>query len=131
MEPENASKIANETATLTIEIAKDFMSFMQAVDRRAERAFYRLLSEEFHYGSNASYLAGDEVNLISAMKHRDFFAAMNEKGRALLASMGKVRGVFLLVIDADFNYELKFEWNDLQRWKITKLDGGTGVPAGL
>ena len=41
-------------------------------------------------------------------------------------------GVFLLVAEAgSYNYEIKYEFKNMKRWVITKLDGGTGIPEGL
>ncbi|QND84421.1 Uncharacterized protein ChrSV_2194 [Chromobacterium vaccinii] len=53
---------------------------------------------------------------------------MNDLGATLFKELGKSQGVFLLTIDAEFNYDINFEWKDLHRWEITKLDGGTGLP---
>ncbi|MEC4594383.1 MULTISPECIES: hypothetical protein [Nitrospirillum] len=55
---------------------------------------------------------------------------MNETGAALLRALGKETGVFLLTVDTGAQYDIRFDWDDLDRWRITKLDGGTGLPAG-
>ncbi|WP_197664926.1 hypothetical protein [Acinetobacter venetianus] len=53
------------------------------------------------------------------------------KGQELLAAFDKTKGIFLLVIDSNFDYEINFEYHDINRWKISKLAGGTGVPEGI
>ncbi|POZ61867.1 hypothetical protein C2I19_11420 [Chromobacterium alticapitis] len=93
-----------------------------------EKAFYRFRAEEARYGSNASYIIGTDVFLVGALKQAVFYSRMNDFGAMLLKELGKSQGVFLLTIDAEFNYDIKFEWSDLHRWEITKLDGGTGLP---
>lgn len=35
------------------------------------------------------------------------------------------------MVDSSFEYEIKFEYEDMNRWRISKFDGGTGIPAGL
>jgi hypothetical protein len=69
--------------------------------------------------------------LISAIKYGVFYDSMNAKGATLFSLMEKAKGVFVLVADSDSNYDMKFEWKDLHRWEITKMNGGTGVPHGL
>ncbi|MGD7195583.1 hypothetical protein [Ralstonia pseudosolanacearum] len=56
---------------------------------------------------------------------------MNARGVELLEDLGKSRGVFVIIIDYEFNYDFKFEWDDLSRWEIAKLYGGTGLPSGI
>ena len=55
---------------------------------------------------------------------------MNAMGCALLSSMNKSRGLFLLEVGNQDDYNIKFEFEDLDRWKISKLNGGSGVPDG-
>ena len=52
-------------------------------------------------------------------------------GQDLLAALGKTDGVFLLVTDFNFDYEIKFEYQNMNRWRIGKFAGGTGVPEGV
>ncbi|GAB7126174.1 hypothetical protein JCM19000A_06810 [Silvimonas sp. JCM 19000] len=69
--------------------------------------------------------------LLTSSSTKFFFHPIAKKGQDLLAAPGKAEGVFLLVIDSNFDYEIKFEYEDLDRWKISKLGGGTGVPVGI
>nr|EIT1518104.1 hypothetical protein [Acinetobacter baumannii] len=71
------------------------------------------------------------VEIIDVLKYKDFFQPVNMNGQELLAALGKIKGVFLLVIDANFDYEINFEYQDMNRWKISKLAGGTGVSEGI
>ena len=61
----------------------------------------------------------------------DFFNAATAKGKEVLAAIGKSEGLFLLIADSNFDYEIKFEYSDMDKWRISKMKGGTGVPAGL
>ena len=113
---------------VVIELAKRFIEFMRNLAPDWTKAFYRFRAEEERYGSNASYAVGSNVFLVAALKQAAFYDRMNALGATLLKDLGKSQGVFLLTIDAEFNYDIKFEWSDLHRWEITKLDGGTGLP---
>lgn len=122
----------NDETTLTIiELAKEFIGIVRKIEPGWTKAYYRFRSEGFRFGSKSSYVVGSTAMLISAMKHAKFYESMNEKGVKLLSLMGKEKGVFVLVVDSSFKYDVKFEWEDLQRWEITKMNGGTGVPDGL
>jgi len=46
-------------------------------------------------------------------------------------SLGQDTGVFVLTVRANCDFNIQYEWDDLTRWKITKLEGGTGLPEGL
>jgi hypothetical protein len=115
-------------------LAKEFMTAMLRIDPDWERAYWRFESSAKEYGSNASYVAASEVSLISALDESDLFDELNALGRELwqAESLGEKRFlVCLLIITADFDYEIKFEWEHADRWWITKLDGKSGLPEGI
>jgi hypothetical protein len=70
------------------------------------------------------------VHLISPVG-TDFFLRLNDKTMSLFRAVAQDRGVLLLIIDASLKFDGKFEWIDLNAWRITKLNGGSGRPAGL
>ncbi|RKP52535.1 hypothetical protein [Trinickia fusca] len=122
----------NEVATaIVIELAKEFIGLMRELEPKWSKAYYRFRSEGARYGSNASYVSDSNVSLIGALKWGDFYERMNEHGAKLLETLGKTQGVFLLTVDAEFNYDVQFDWEDLRRWEITKLNGETGLPRGI
>jgi len=65
------------------------------------------------------------------LKWAGFYERMNTYGANLLDILGKTQGVFLLTIDSGLNYDIKFEWQNLNRWEITKLNKETGLPQGI
>src|SRR3954467_6072382 len=103
----------DETTPLIVEIAKEFIGLLQVIAPAWERGFFRFQSEPDNYGSNASYAAGEEVVLIGTIRNNIFFDRENEMGRKLIESFGKTRGLFLLSVDSNFDYSIKFEWEDL------------------
>jgi len=51
--------------------------------------------------------------------------------RAETRSAEKAFKVCLLIVDANLNYEVKFEYEDPEKWAMTKMNGGSGVPVGI
>ena len=37
----------------------------------------------------------------------------------------------LLVVDSSLDYRVNFEFEDMTKWKITKMDGGSGITEGI
>jgi hypothetical protein len=119
---------------LVIALAKEFIAAMQRINPSWERAYWRFVCAYDQYGSNASYIVSSGVTLISAMNESQLFDALNDLGRQLWNSEGDPSRKFcvcLLVVSSDFDYEIKFEQHDRSKWRITKLDGRTGIPEGL
>ena len=121
----------DDTTAFVVEIAKTFIAMLQVTAPKWEKGFFRFKSEDDNYGSNASYVIGNEAFLVGALRNGVFFDRANRIGRNLIESFGRTRGMFLLIAENNFDYKIEFEWDDLDRWEITKLDGGTGIPAGL
>lgn len=119
------------TSTMVVGLVKSLVEQVRRLDEGWSRAFYRFIWEELRYGANASFEADSNVQLINAVKCGPFYDEMNEKGRLLANALGKPRGLFLIVVTKQLDYEIKFEWADMGRWKISKLDGQTGIPQGL
>lgn len=124
-------KNASETV---INLTKEFITLVERVEPGWTRAFWRFESEDARYGSNASYESPSGIFLIGAIKQGAAYERMNELGRQLWDAEPDAKKRFcvcLLVVDSAFNYELKFERQDIRKWKITKMDGASGLPAGL
>ncbi|MCC4590167.1 hypothetical protein LL974_03335 [Xanthomonas campestris pv. cannae] len=123
--------IASETTPLIIGLAKDFISVVSKVDPAWDFGYFRFSLQDSYSESKASCAYKSGVEIIDVLKFKYFFHEANAKGREILSSMGKSEGVFLLVIDSKFNYEIKFEYTDMDKWRISKIGGGTGIPVGL
>lgn len=118
-------------SAVVVELAKNLIAFMRDLDPSWKNAYFRFSSEGFKYGSNGSYAVGSRVSLIDPFESGDFFSRMNSLSLELLKLLGKETGVLLLSADSTFNYEMKYEFQDMGRWRITKMNGGTGLPEGL
>ena len=120
-----------EASAAVVELSSDFVAMLRKTEPNWEKGYFRFCHEGSVYGSNASYVSESEAMLIDPFDHGEAFRSMNEKSVKLLELLGKNQGLFLLLIDSQLNFNIKFEFNDLKRWRITKLDGGTGIPEGI
>lgn len=118
---------------LVVEMAKFFIAAMQATSKNWRQAFYRLeVSSELH-SSSGSFITSHEVQVMDVFVFDSLFEKLEPLGLEL-AERTKPKGqplcVFLLSINSDFDYTIDFEWTDKDRWRISKMDGGTGLPEG-
>ncbi|MDF3196601.1 hypothetical protein [Pseudomonas sp. 1928-m] len=123
-----------ETSELVIEFAKTLINAMLSITPDWQRAFFRFEVSENHYGSNGSYTTSNAVRLFDPFKYEEIFDSANKIGnklRQLTPKDGQQFCVCLLVVDSEFNYEVKYEYQDRYKWQISKLDGGSGIPVGL
>lgn len=121
----------DEQSVIVIELAKEFMELIRQIEPAWRKAYFRFSSDGARRGSNGSYASDSEVTLIDPFKHNKFFKSMNEKSIRLFSLLGKEHAVLLLTVDSNFDYDIKFEYANLDRWKISKVDGGTGIPEGI
>ena len=116
---------------IIVDIAKRFIELLRQLEPKWKKGYLRFRFDPGQYGSNASYENDSKVLLIDAMKNNQFYVSVNKKGAELMKDLGNPQGVFLLVVDSTFKYKYHFEYEDLERWKISKMDGATGVPVGI
>ena len=120
-----------EASALVVELAGEFIGLLRNMGTNWEKAYLRFCHEGLVYGSNASYVCGSEATIVDAFELRAEFKNMNTKAVRLLESLGKKQGLLLLIVDSQMKYDILFEFEDLKRWRITKLDGATGIPEGI
>lgn len=129
-----AKSMDDRAPTLTLEIAKIVMTTMQEHFPGWQQAFIRFQASESHHGSNGSYVTPDGVFLFDPFKFNNLFIQVNGLGlelREALTNENKKFCVFLLSVDAAFDFNFKYEWKDAGKWKITKVNGASGIPAGV
>lgn len=124
----------DEASRLTIELAKALIREMQAMQTPWKTAFLRASFEDGVDTYKGSVVLDDGVQLLDVFKHKLFFASVREivpRLREASASGGTQFCVALLIVDSKFDYEVKYEYADPDRWGISKMHGGTGLPVGL
>jgi hypothetical protein len=121
----------HEATPLVIGIAKDFISLVREIEPKWQKAYLRFVSRDSVAQAKGSYTHEAGTEIINVMKHKGFFHSVTKKGQELLAALGKDEGLFLLVSDSSFKYDIMFEYQNLKRWEINKLAGNSGVPEGI
>jgi hypothetical protein len=123
--------ITEETTPLIVDLAKSFISLVRGIAPDWSKGYLRFCSQNSVSESKASYVHKSGVEIIDVLKFKDFFQEATIKGQELLATIGKSEGLFVLIVDSNLEYEIKFEYSDMGRWRISKMKGGTGIPEGL
>lgn len=123
--------MSDPKSALIIELAEELMEMVRKIAPAWQKAYFRYYSDEIKFGSNGSYVVDSQVLLIDPFAQNPFFRSMNEKSGQLLGMLDKKSAVLLLEADSESNYDIKFEYENFNRWKITKIGGATGVPEGV
>ena len=117
---------------LIVELARLLIREMQALGKPWKKAFLRSEIADGVQTHKGSFVCGDVVYLFDVLKHKTMFSVVHEiapRLREASANEEKKFCVALLVVDSNFGYEVQYEYDDVGRW-ATKLDGGSGIPAG-
>ena len=117
-----------ERDELVINLARQFLEHLHGAEPEFETAFYRFDAEPGCLGGKASVVSPKGVSLVSSVENAALLETLGATGNALMNCLGKERGVFLLTVDSNNDYEIQFEWDDPNRWQISKLNGRTGIP---
>jgi hypothetical protein len=131
--PDKLHQHLDANAELTVELAKIFIQEIQSSYSTWESAYLRIDANEDSIGCRISCKRSTQIELLDVLQHKSFTNAVIEIGsqlRECTPSNGKKFLVLLLVIENNFNYEIQYEYENSNRWAITKLGGGTGVPVG-
>lgn len=127
----------NDQATaLVVDLAKHVVGYMRDTFPSWRDVYVRFdAPSDAQCGVRVSY-TDDEgaVTIVDVMQHRELIAGVMQIARQLrnaLNNEGRKFCVGLLRANAKLDYHIDFEWKDLRKWEITKMRGGTGLPAGL
>ncbi|WP_069262038.1 hypothetical protein [Paraburkholderia nodosa] len=124
--------MTNDTTTpLVLDVAKSVVLLMRQIAPAWTTAYLRFSLRDYVSRVESSYATADAITIVEAGRNKEAFRVIGDQGRRLLESLGKDQGTFLVVVDANLNYDIKFDYVDENRWEISKLDGGTGIPEGL
>jgi len=116
---------------LVIDLAKSLINLMQQVDPAWEEAWLRVAIGDLVSESKGSYSKTGTVTILDVMAHKEFFHPTMQRGKELLLAMNRSSGLFLVTVYSNFEYKIDFEYENFNRWKISKLGGGSGKPEGL
>jgi hypothetical protein len=114
-----------EQNAIATDVAGSFMRFLGRACPGWEVGFFRFALGEGGPTASASCVLGARVAVV---EHPGVFDLLTERSRALFDALGRTKGVALFVVGASRQVEVRFDLEDLERWK---LDEGTGLPAGM
>lgn len=113
---------------LIIQLAKNFIEEIITLEPKFERAFYRFYVEDHMHESCSSYTVPNDVFIVSALDQHEFFDLMDDICLKIMQEMEKSPVLLLLTIDKSFDYKIQFEYENMEKWNISLMDGGTGIP---
>lgn len=113
-----------------IDMVKSLIHFLQQNFPSWSSGYYRFYRTEGEFGANASCVDASGVSLVGALRNKEFYNGMIDLGLKFFEALETPHGVLLITVKSDFSYDLKFDFDDLGRWKITKVDGASGIPEG-
>jgi hypothetical protein len=120
-----------QQSAIVIDMAKSLIELLREHVPGWARGYCRFAIDEGVRAVTGSYVSDGKVSLLDVVEYEDFANRIMDLGEKLFPLIGKTSGVLLLSVSSDFNYDVKFEFEDLQRWVISKVGGGTGIPDGL
>ena len=123
--------ISEEATPLAMDLAKSFTALIRDIAPDWSKGYLRFCSSSSVSEAKASYVHPAGVAIVDVLQHVEFFHSATARGKELLAALEKSEGVFVLIADSNFDYEIKFEFSDMDKWRISKMKGGTGIPVGL
>jgi len=116
---------------IIVDLARTFLSAVHEMEPHFSRAFFRYDRGPSDHCVKASIQTGEGVDIVDVLAHKPLFAAMGPLGTALFQAQGRESGVFLLIVSSPADYEILFDFDSRERWQISKMGGGTGLPEGL
>jgi hypothetical protein len=120
-----------EASAIVVDLAKGLVEMLNSQHAKWQEGYFRFCLDVSRLGSNGSYVHESGVDLFDPFHGATFFDSMNAKSVELFKVLEKDQGVFLLKVNSEFQYDIQFDFENLDRWKISKVGGGNGLPANL
>ncbi len=114
-----------EQNAIATDVAGTFLQFLGRACPGWEVGFFRYALGAGGPTASAACVIGARVAVV---EHPGVFDLLMERSKALFDSLARTKGVVLFVVGASRQVEVRFDLEDLDRWK---LDAGTGLPEGL
>ncbi len=120
-----------DQSEIVTEMASALVEFASKIDSSWKKAYYRFYIGGPESGSIGSCVGRSGIHFIDGLTHVDFCNALNELGKRLFSLFGQKRGLLLLSVDSNMEFNIDFEFEDLNKWRIIKSDGSSGIPEGI
>ncbi|WP_163932464.1 hypothetical protein [Paraferrimonas sp. SM1919] len=114
-------------------IAKEFINYTLESTEKWSEAYLRFESEPgarkvemiYGYDGNGTFYEFNEANDEFTFAIMEPFKHLKE---LLFKKFEKEFCVCLLKIDSDYNYDFFYEYDDRNKWEISKMNGASGIP---
>jgi len=122
-----------ECSGIVVSLASQYIDYLEENMRNWDKAFFRFyIDEGSNYGVTASYIVDGKVTLIGSIDHNDLYSRIRKEFFLLwkkLRTHDKNFVASLLIVDFNFNFNVLFEYEDKERWVISKINSD-GIPEG-
>jgi hypothetical protein len=124
----------NERASeLVVAIAKRFIEFaLASTTDKWDEAFLRFEGPVAEFKVASIYRAGERSAFFRSDSKLEVHTELADLFGELCAELAKTTGkefiVALLRVDSEYNYRLFYEYEDSNKWYITKMGGQSGIP---
>jgi len=120
-----------EASRLTIEIAGTLVGLAGDFDPAWERAWFRFESDGNNTSANTTIEKNGEAWLIPTTSSGGRVRSMSELAEQMrehLDFAGRKFRVALVEVQPDLKFMIEYEFDDPNRWRMTKLGGASGFP---
>jgi len=126
--------INEQASNSVIALAILLIDAMKQVSPQWNRAYLRLQADADGMSARISYVNAAGVQLLGGIDYSAVYRQaidLGEQLKALTDTGHRPFKVCLVIVDAAFNYEVLFDYEDDGKWAISKLDGASGIPVGI
>jgi hypothetical protein len=124
-----------QATELVVELAKQVFHLAGEASEDWREVFVRFNApSDVERGWKGSYVKSSGVEIFDVLQHKqqgELITRIGERLRDAMAKDGKKFVVCLVRGNANYQYQVDFEWSDEKKWNLSKLHGGTGLPEGL
>ncbi len=113
---------------MVLEIAKSFSDFVSSSVNQWDEVYLRFKGDNESCGVTSTYLYSGSANYIDADDEMEFeiMSKINDLFQQLQDALSFK--VALLCISSNLDFKIEYEQENTEKWEITKLNGGSGIP---
>jgi hypothetical protein len=120
-----------QAAALAVELVKAFDRARSTTDSAWQHAFLRIANVPGATEVKAYFVGSRGIGIVDVVAHKPFIHWASGIAGQICDSLQSARPfkVALVELNADFSCEMKYEFQNPQRWAISRFKGGSGLPA--
>jgi len=118
---------------IIFELARAVASEMRASYPTWKEAFLRMQAGDGFFETKCSIVLPDSVQILDVLAHQSFVSQAQQLGSELREKLPRPNGplwLSILRVSSNLTCDMQYEYSDPNRWRISKIGGGTGLPVG-